>query len=232
MRRTTRLFEIIQLLRVARRPVTAEAIACQLEVTKRTVYRDIASLQALSVPIYGEAGIGYVMRAGYDLPPLMLSIDEVEALVVALGLLDRTDDKGLRQAAESIRAKVATVLPSSARQPIEQSSLYVPQWIHPEPVTVDLAVIRAAIRDERKLRLSYADAGGKTSARMIRPIGVIYYVEVMLIIGWCELRQDFRSFRADRIRGCELSDERFTGEGAKLRLAWEATREKSDEVTS
>ncbi|CAM5763770.1 transcriptional regulator [Labrys miyagiensis] len=225
MRRTTRLFEIIQLLRVARKPVTAEAIARQLEVTKRTVYRDIASLQALSVPIYGEAGIGYVMRAGYDLPPLMLSIEEVEALVVALGLLERTNDKGLKNAADSIRAKIATVLPTPARQSIDRSSLYVPQWVQPEPVTVDLAMVRSAIRDERKLMLRYADAEGRPSERVIRPIGVVYYVEVMHVIGWCELRQDFRSFRADRIRQCRLTDERFEGEGAKLRLAWEKRRE-------
>jgi predicted DNA-binding transcriptional regulator YafY len=225
MRRTTRLFEIIQLLRVAKKPVTAEAMAAQLEVTKRTVYRDIASLQALSVPIYGEAGIGYVMRAGYDLPPLMLSIDEVEALVVALGLLERTNDKGLKAAADSIRAKIATVLPVATRQPIDEGSLYVPQWIHPQPVSVDLAVVRLAIRDERKLLLHYADAQGKASERIIRPIAMVYYVEVMHIIGWCELRQDFRSFRADRIDRCTPIEERFQGQGVQLRQDWEARQE-------
>ena len=230
MRRTTRLFEVIQLLRVARKPVTAEAIATQLEVTKRTIYRDIASLQALSVPIYGEAGIGYVMRAGYDLPPLMLSIEEVEALVVALGLLERTGDKGLKGAAASIRAKVATVLPVATRQPIDRRSLYVPQWITPEPVTVDLAAIRQAIRDERKLSLHYADAQGQATERIIRPIAIIYYVEVMHIAAWCELRQDFRSFRADRIVGYTLTEERFEGEGARLREAWQARHEHDSAV--
>lgn len=225
MRRTTRLFEIIQLLRVAKKPLTAEAIAAQLEVTKRTIYRDIASLQALAVPIYGEAGIGYVMRAGYDLPPLMLSIEEVEALVVALGLLERTSDRGLKAAADSIRAKIATVLPLATRQPIDKRSLYVPQWIHPEPVTVDLATVRLAIRDERKLLLHYADAQGQASERIIRPIAVIYYVEVMHIVGWCELRQDFRSFRADRIQRCTLTQERFEGESTRLRQAWQAKQD-------
>jgi predicted DNA-binding transcriptional regulator YafY len=177
------------------------------------------------VPIYGEAGIGYVMRAGYDLPPLMLSIEEVEALVVALGLLERTNDKGLKSAADSIRAKIATVLPAAERQPIDRASLYVPQWIHPQPVCVDLAAVRQAIRDERKLLLRYADASGKPSQRVIRPIAMVYYVEVMHIVGWCELREDFRSFRADRIQICELVDERFIGEGAKLRKHWEATQE-------
>ncbi len=225
MRGTTRLFEIIQLLRVARKPMTAETIARQLEVTKRTVYRDIASLQALSVPIYGEAGIGYVMRAGYDLPPLMLSIEEVEALVVALALLERTSDRGLKSAADSIRAKIATVLPVATRQPIDKTSLFVPQWTHPEPVTIDLGAVRHAIRDERKLLLDYADAEGKASKRVIRPIAMVYYVEVMHIIGWCELRRDFRSFRADRIRICGPTDERFEGEGSRLRQSWEERRE-------
>ena len=222
MRRTTRLFEIIQLLRVAKKPLTAEAIAAQLEVAKRTIYRDIASLQALSVPIYGEAGIGYVMRSGYDLPPLMLSIEEVEALVVALGLLERTDDRALKAAAASIRAKIATVLPIASREPIDKTRLFVPQWIHPEPVSVDLSTIRLAIRDERKLLLHYADAQGQESRRIIRPIAMVYYVEVMHVVAWCELRRDFRSFRADRIRHCEVTQERFEGESAALRAAWEA----------
>lgn len=225
MRRTTRLFEIIQLLRVARKPLTAEAIATQLEVTRRTIYRDIASLQALCVPIHGEAGIGYVMRAGYDLPPLMLSIEEVEALVVALDLLDRTGDRGLKAGADSIRAKVATVLPPTARQPIDRRSLYVSQWGSAEPAAVDLAEVRRAIREERKLELVYADAEGRRTDRTIRPIAVIYYIEVMNIVGWCELRRDFRNFRADRILACTLSDDRFEGEGARLRQAWQATQE-------
>ncbi len=227
MRRTTRLFEIIQLLRVARKPMTAEAIATQLEVAKRTIYRDIASLQALSVPIHGEAGIGYVMRSGYDLPPLMLSIEEVEALVVALGLLERTNDRGLKAAAGSIRAKIATVLPTANREPIDKTRLFVPQWVHPAPVSIDLAAIRLAIRDERKLLLHYADAEGRESRRLVRPIAMVYYVEVMHVVAWCELRRDFRSFRADRIRHCELSEQRFEGESAALRAAWE-TRQREE----
>src|SRR4051794_32881415 len=118
MRRTSRLFEIIQLLRSAKQPLTAAALAETLEVTKRTVYRDVASLQAMSVPIYGEAGVGYVMRPGYDLPPLMLSVEEVEALVVALSLLGRTGDKGLKSAAETIRGgqRSAAQLQAADRQ--------------------------------------------------------------------------------------------------------------------
>src|SRR4029453_9343012 len=126
MARPSGLLELIQPPRPAPKPLTAAAIAETLEVTKRTVYRDVASLQAMSVPIYGAAGVGYVMRPGYDLPPLMLSVDEVEALVVALSLLGRTGDKGLKAAAETIRAKVASVLPHSSKQPIDNSQRYAP----------------------------------------------------------------------------------------------------------
>lgn len=224
MRRTTRLFEIIQMLRSARGPVTAEAIAETLEVTKRTIYRDIASLQAVAVPIQGEAGIGYIMRAGYDLPPLMLSEEEVEAVVVALSLLSRTGDKGLKAAAESVHGKIAAILPSEARRPIDQVSLYAPAWGVTEPENVDLGLVRRAIRDEQKLRLDYADEQGRPSERIVRPIAVIYYVETIHIAAWCELRQGFRHFRADRIRTCTPLDARFTGEGAKLRTAWTAER--------
>src|SRR5215216_3880726 len=155
MRRTSRLFEIIQFLRSARKPLTAAAIAETLEVTKRTVYRDVASLQAMSVPIYGEAGVGYVMRPGYDLPPL----------VVALSLLGRTGDKGLKAAAETIRAKVASVLPHSSKQPIDNVSLYAPAWGAAEPEDLDLSSVRRAIREERKLVISYCDEqAGRASA--------------------------------------------------------------------
>jgi predicted DNA-binding transcriptional regulator YafY len=225
MRRTSRLFEIIQLLRSARKPLTAAALAETLEVTKRTVYRDVASLQAMSVPIYGEAGVGYVMRPGYDLPPLMLSVEEVEALVVALSLLGRTGDKGLKAAAETIRAKVASVLPHSSKQPIDNVSLYAPAWGAAEPEDLDLSLVRRAIREERKLVIAYGDEQGRASERVICPLAIVYFVEVINVAAWCELRQAFRHFRADRIRACSLSGERFEGEGAELRARWLTERQ-------
>lgn len=225
MRRTSRLFEIIQLLRAARKPLTAAAIAETLEVTKRTVYRDVASLQAMSVPIQGEAGIGYVMRSGYDLPPLMLSVEEVEALVVALSLLGRTGDKGLKAAAATIRAKVASVLPQGSKQPIENVSLYAPAWGAAEPEALDLTLVRCAIREERKLDIAYCDEHEQASERIIRPLAIVYFVEVVGIAAWCELRGAFRHFRADRIRSCSLSGENFEGEGTALRARWLSERQ-------
>jgi len=224
MRRTTRLFEIIQLLRSATRPMTADAMATALEVARRTIYRDIASLQAIAVPIHGEAGIGYVMRTGYDLPPLMLSVEEVEALVVALSLLARTGDKGLKAAAGTIQGKIASVLPQDARRPIEHLSLYASAWGTPEPEAIDLALVRQAIRDEEKLSIVYGDGQARLTERVIQPIAMIYYVEVINIAAWCELRQAFRHFRADRIRACTALAARFPGQGPRLRAAWSAER--------
>ncbi len=229
MRRTSRLFEIIQLLRAARTPLTAARIADKLEVTKRTVYRDVASLQAMSVPIRGEAGIGYVMRAGYDLPPLMLSVEEVEALVVGLSLLNRTGDKGLKTAAETIRAKIAAVLPESSLRPLDDISLYAPAWGTSEPAGLDLALVRRAIREERKLAIQYRDEAGQRSERVIRPLAIVYFVEVVTIAAWCELRNAFRHFRADRIASCAMSDEAFQGEGAGLRARWMMERQSRRE---
>ena len=227
MRRTTRLFEIIQALRSARKPMTAGEIAEKLEVAKRTIYRDIASLQATAVPIYGEAGIGYVMRSGYDLPPLMLSVEEVEALVVALSLLSRTGDKELKAAAKAIQGKIATVLPPQNKQPIDQPSLYASSWGVAEPEGVDLSLVRRAVREERKLAIAYCDDQGRLTERIIRPIAIVYYVEAINIAAWCELRQAFRHFRAERIRSCLANDESFAGQGAALRAAWAAERNAS-----
>ena len=224
MRRTTRLFELIQLLRRADRPLTAGAIAERLEVSARTVYRDVVSLQGAGVPVHGEAGIGYVMRTGYDLPPLMLSVDEVEALVVALGLVERTGDRGLKQAAASIRDKVATILPGPARRPLEDHSLRTSAWGTAEPDQVDMGMLRQAIRQERKLALTYRDEHGQASERTVWPIAVVYYVEVIVLVAWCELRRAVRHFRADRILACSLGPDDFAGQGDRLRRAWYGER--------
>ena len=222
MARSNRMFEIIQLLRRARRPMTADGLAEALEVTPRTIYRDVAALQSMRVPIEGAAGIGYVMRAGFDLPPLMFDADEIEAIVVGMALLHRTGDKGLRAAAGSVSGKIADVLPKEVRGAVERSALHVSKWGAQTPSIVDLKALRAAIRDERKLRVAYLDEKQQRSRRTIRPIAVLYYVEVVVLAAWCELRRDFRHFRLDRITACKILQARFAGEGAKLRADWEA----------
>src|SRR5690348_10256622 len=172
MPRSDRLFDIIQALRSSKRPMTAAALAEELEVTPRTVYRDIATLQARRVPIEGAAGIGYVLRRGFDLPPLMFTIEEVEAIVVGARMLSRTGDPSLQDAAASVLSKVMVVLPEPLREELAAAPVYVSSSGAPVPESVDLAVVRQAIRDERKLHIAYVDEKGMRTERRIWPIAV------------------------------------------------------------
>jgi predicted DNA-binding transcriptional regulator YafY len=218
--RSNRMFEIIQLLRGAHKPVTAQGLAEALEVVPRTIYRDIAALQAMRVPIEGEAGIGYVMRAGFDLPPLMFTTEEVEAIVVGLALLRRTGDVGLQSAAGRVSDKIAQVLPSGQGGDLAGLPLYVSPWGAEVSTRVDLRILRGAIRAEEKLRIAYEDGNGRRTRRTVKPLGLFYYIEVVVLTAWCELRRDFRHFRADRIVECKVTGRRFAGEGDKLRVLW------------
>jgi predicted DNA-binding transcriptional regulator YafY len=220
MRRADRLFDIIQVLRTATRPITAAALAAELEVTPRTVYRDIATLQARRVPIAGAAGIGYVLRRGFDLPPLMFTSEEIEAIVVGMRLLRRTGDVGLQDAATSVLSKIEVVLPVALRSQLAAPAAFVSAQGAPTPEVADLSTIRGAIRDERKLRIDYVDQHGQTSSRTIWPFAVAYYVEATLINAWCELRDDFRHFRADRVRALAVLDEGFPVPGRTLMAGW------------
>lgn len=222
MRRADRLFDIIQVLRLARTPITAAAIAAELEVTPRTVYRDIATLQARRVPIEGAAGLGYVLRRGYDLPPLMFTEEEAEAITVGLRLLRRTGDPGLAAAARSVVAKLATVLPEGLRAHLAAAPFHVSDYGAPPPTAIDLSDIRAAIRAARKLRLDYVDGKGATTSRTVRPIAVEYYVEATLLCAWCELRNNYRHFRADRIAAAAVLEESFAPEAERLIAGWRA----------
>lgn len=222
MRRADRLFDIIQVLRLARAPITATAIAAQLEVTPRTVYRDIATLQARRVPIEGAAGIGYVLRRGFELPPLMFTEEEAEAIAVGLQLLRRTGDPGLAQAARTVVAKLASVIPEGMRAHLTAAPLHVSGSGAAAPTAIDLSAIRAAIRSARKLRIDYIDGKGAASCRTIRPIAVEYYVQATLLCAWCELRDDYRHFRADRIASLHVLDAHFDEEAETLTAGWSA----------
>lgn len=222
MRRSDRLFDIIQRLRTARSPLTAAAIAAELEVTPRTVYRDIAALQASRVPIEGAAGIGYVLRRGYDLPPLMFTADEVEAVLVGMRLLGRTRDPGLQQAAESVLSKLAAVLPEPLRGSLDTPPFHVSEGGAREPGAISLAELRVAIREANKLRITYRDANDTASERVIRPVAMEYYVEVTLVCAWCELRNDYRHFRADRIEAAAVLADSFAADRERLLSGWMA----------
>ena len=222
MDRASRLIDIIQLLRRAKKPLTAGAIAEALEVAKRTIYRDIVALQAMRAPIDGQAGIGYVMRSGFDLAPLTFTSDEVEALVVGLSLIRRTRDEGLLEAARGAARKIAAALPEGAESRIEGETLHVSPWSAAPPTTIELRTVRRAIREEEKLRIRYEDLRQQSTNRTIRPIALVYYVDNAVLAAWCELRDDFRRFRADRIRQCAATGDHFKGEGDALRAAWRA----------
>ena len=223
MSKSSRLFEIIQLLRAAKAPLLAQQMANSLEVSKRTIYRDIATLQAMQTPIYGEAGIGYVMRKGYDLPPLNLDVEEAEAIVVGLSLIARTGDVGLWRAAGRAARKLNEAAPGTQR-------LITSSWGLDDIETMNLSTLRRAIREERKINLSYRDAEGVSTRRTVWPLVLIYYVDAVTVVAWCELRQGLRHFRLDRVEDWSPSEDLFTGQGAALQAEWEATQK--DETVS
>jgi predicted DNA-binding transcriptional regulator YafY len=220
MRRADRLFDVIQALRVAKAPVTAAALAEKLEVAVRTVYRDIATLQARRVPIEGERGIGYVLRRGFDLPPLMFTTEEVDAIAVGASLVRRLRDPALQDAAASVLAKVAAVLPDRLREYIDAAPFYVSDGSNHVPAGVDLSELRSAIRDRRKMRLDYADEQGRRTRRTVWPIALAYYVDVTVLGTWCELRTDYRHFRVDRIVTLTMLDETWPRDDGRLMAGW------------
>lgn len=220
MGRSSRLLDIIQILRRSTAPMPARRIADTLEVSQRTIYRDILALQAMSVPIEGEAGIGYVLRDGYDLPPLTFTPEEVEAIEVGLSLIGRTGDSDLSAAAARVNRKIAAVIERRKETSPETSPLHVSRWNAVPPSRVAYRVLRQAIREERKLRLSYQDAVANLSERTIWPIALVYYVDTIILAAWCELREDFRHFRVDRIARCDVSADAFTGKSERLRSEW------------
>ncbi len=220
MRKATRLFEIIQILRMASRPVTAADMAAQLEVTPRSIYRDVAALQAMRVPIEGGRGIGYILRPGFTLPPLMFSIEETEALVLALALLERIGDTSLKKSAVSISRKLAASMPELLRKVLETTALHA--WGSPlgDSGGMDLERLRLSIREEEVMAIDYVDAEGRHTCRHIRPLALIYYTDWVNIVAWCDLRRDFRNFRADRLERLEPTGLFFRGDGEKLRKNW------------
>ena len=217
MPRSSRMFEIIRALRSATHPMTAAQIAEMLEVTHRTIYRDIATLQSMRVPVEGAAGVGYIMRKGYDLPPLNFDVEEAEAITVGLSMIARTGDKSLQKAARRAATKLAEATPLS-------QTLFSSTWGAEEPYGIDLSENRQAIREEKKLCITYRDADGTETDRTVCPISIIYYSEVIIMPAWCELRNDFRHFRLDRLANHPKIKPGgdFIGKAEALRAKWAA----------
>ena len=220
MRRADRLFQIIQILRRSRRPVTADAMAAELETSKRTIYRDIVDLMAQRAPIRGEAGVGYVLDDGFDMPPLMLTPDEVEAAVLGAQLVARQGDLALARAAQDLVAKIHTVVPERLRPLVLEPSSRVAPIRGMIPDSLDMGAVRLAIRSGRKIRMGYRDEQDRLTQRTVWPFAVGYHESVRLLIGWCELRKDFRSFRTDRVDEAEFLEERYPERPAMLRARW------------
>jgi len=217
--RSTRLFDLLQALRRRRRPVTAAALAAELEVSERTIYRDIATLVGQGAAIDGEAGLGYVLRPGFMLPPLMFGDDEIEALVLGLRLVAQRADAPLATAAADVLAKVTAVLPPPLRDKAENAGLVAGATRAPQ-VTTDVAMLRRTIRAECKLRISYADAEGKGTERTIWPIAIAFFDKAQVVAAWCETRQDFRHFRTDRILNAHPTEERYPRRRTVLVTEW------------
>lgn len=227
MRRADRLFQIIQILRRTSRPVTADAIAAELEVSKRSVYRDIADLMGQRVPIRGEAGIGYVLENGFDLPPLMLTANEIEAAVLGAQWVAGRGDPALARAALDLIAKIAASVPEKLRPyALEPSTATPPAW-KKEPDTIDMAQVRTHIHAGRKIGLRYRDEAGRESERTIWPVTIGYLDTVRLLVAWCELRNDFRHFRTDRVVAADFLDQRYPERPARLRAKWRKTLKRA-----
>ena len=218
--------QLIQILRRHRRPVTGETMARELEVSLRTVYRDIAALIADRVPIRGEAGLGYVLGEGFDLPPLMFTPDELEAVMLGLRWVARRGDADLSRAARDTVAKIGTVLPERLRPFLFDAALLVPPQFRFVEDMVNVAQLRGAIREGRKVELAYRSEDGRETKRVIWPIAVAYFDAQRLIIAWCELRQAFRSFRTDRMLGMTVSDEKYPARRKVLLKQWQEAGER------
>ena len=217
MRRADRLFQIVQLLRRRRTVTTAKEIARKLEISERTVYRDISDLVLAGTPIDGEAGVGYRIRPGYDLPPLMFDREEIQALVLGVRIVRQVGDPALARASESILSKVATVLPKELEPLLADTRLFATTRVRGSHAADALAVTREGLTSQRRIRMRYTDERGEATERTVRPLGVFFWGKTWTLAAWCEMRVGFRNFRLDRVGEAALLD-RFEEEpGRTLR---------------
>jgi predicted DNA-binding transcriptional regulator YafY len=219
MSRATRLLELLQLLRRHRYPIAGAALAAELGISLRTLYRDIAELQAQGAQIEGEAGIGYLLRPGFMLPPLMFAPEELEALVLGSRWVAQRADEHLAAAARNALAKIDAVLPAELRHELDSNALLV-VTSPPEPDQSDLAALRMAIRRERKLTVRYRDQQGEETERTLWPFALAFFERVRMLAAWCELRQDYRHFRTDRIVAMTVHEERYPRRRQALMKDW------------
>lgn len=215
MRRADRLFQLLQLIR-GRRLSTAAWLAQRMEVSVRTVYRDVAALQAQGVPIEGEAGVGYRVGRDYSLPPLMFTPEQAQALVASVRIAQSRLDPALAAQAEDALGKILSVLPSDSRAAADRLPIHAASRPHEAPVLRKLGDLRRAIERRRLVHLDYSDVAGQPSQRTVRPLVCIYWDSAWTLSAWCELRGDFRQFRIDRIQGMDIDARTFVDEPGKM----------------
>jgi predicted DNA-binding transcriptional regulator YafY len=229
MRRADRLFQIVQHLRGGRL-VTARMLGERLEVSERTIYRDIADLQSTGVPIDGEAGVGYLMREGFDLPPLMFTRDEIVALVAGARMVRAFGGAQMARAAEEALVKIGAVLPDQEKARISRTEIHMPDWVVDDAARTFIDILDKAIEARQLLRLDYTDEAGKTSAREVRPLGLWFWGKVWTLVAWCELRSSFRAFRIDRIASIAQTGRIFKVERGKQLVDYYRTIEARDHM--
>ncbi|MFD2262194.1 helix-turn-helix transcriptional regulator [Lacibacterium aquatile] len=220
MSRTSRLFDLIETLRRHRTPVTAAHLAQEMGVSQRTIYRDIQTLIGMGAAIDGEAGIGYLLRPGFFMPPLMFTPEELEALVLGVRWVCKQGDATLADAAENLLAKIATAAPTDLRDQMADTGLWAPMAAGEAAQSPLLKDLREAIRHETRLSIRYNDLQGSASERIIWPFALAYFQRTRILAAWCELRQGFRHFRTERIESLEPVAGRYPRRRAALVQAW------------
>ncbi|HCL66529.1 MAG TPA: transcriptional regulator [Rhizobium sp.] len=220
MSRSERLLSLLQVLRRHRQPVSGASLAAELGISLRTLYRDIATLQAQGANIEGEAGVGYVLRPGYMLPPLMFSREEIEALVLGARMVAQRADRELALSARDALAKITEVLPGELREELTASTLFAGPGLPLPEDRIDLARMREFIRSEQTLKISYCDEKGDATERVIWPFALTFFSGARVVMAWCTLRDDFRSFRTDRMDILESGLGRYPKRRMQLLKTW------------
>ena len=215
MRRADRLFRIVEYLKARRQTVTAMTLAEELEVSVRTIYRDIADLGGSGVPIIGEAGVGYMLDKNYVVRPLMFAVEELDALMLGAQMVQSFGDKELAMAANQAIDKITSVLPDNLRKEISETFLFSMNSKAEVKIHIDFTALRRAIRGKNIVEFSYTREDGEASHRRVRPLCLVFFSPVWLISAWCEMREDFRNFRLDRIQDMKITEERFQDENGK-----------------
>jgi predicted DNA-binding transcriptional regulator YafY len=226
MRRTERLFQIIQILRSIRSPITGQELADELEVSIATLYRDMAELHAQRIPIRGETGVGYVLDDGYDMPPLMLTADELEAAALGAAWVAQEADPFLARAARDLVSKLSSAIPKELRPIVLDASSKAIQTRSRVLERFDGALLRQAIRERYRLQLIYTDRDGSTTDRVVWPLLIAFLDRTRYLVGWCEMKQDHRHFKTERIKELKVLGEKYPGRRTALLKGWENTMSK------